>query len=281
MQNCTLCPRQCGVNRFQGETGVCRTGDEAVVASYGPHFGEESVLVGRKGSGTLFFTHCNLLCNFCQNYDISHRGAGKRKSPEALADIMMYLQSIGCHNINLVTPSHVVGHIIEALEIAAKQGLALPVVYNSSAYDAFKALQLLDGLIDIYMPDFKFWDQGIAEKTCGAGDYPEVARQAIKEMHRQVGDLVVDGAGIAQRGLLLRHLVLPEELAGTQEIMQFLAQQISSDTYVNIMGQYRPGGTALENKALGKRASSREIQQAVRYAQQAGLHRIDNLYKQI
>lgn len=281
MQNCTLCPRQCGVNRFYGETGVCRTGDEAVVASYGPHFGEESVLVGRKGSGTLFFTHCNLLCNFCQNYDISHRGAGKRKSPEALADIMMYLQSIGCHNINLVTPSHVVGHIIEALEIAAKQGLTLPVVYNSSAYDALKALQLLDGLIDIYMPDFKFWDQGIAEKICGAGDYPEVARQAIKEMHRQVGDLVVDGAGIAQRGLLLRHLVLPEELAGTQEIMQFLAQQISSDTYVNIMGQYRPGGTALENKALGKRASSREIQQAVRYAQHAGLHRIDNLYKQI
>ncbi len=278
LESCRLCPRQCGVNRRRNETGICRTGYRAVVASYGPHFGEENVLVGHSGSGTIFFSYCNLLCNFCQNYDISHHGAGETKSAEALAQIMIYLQGIGCHNINLVTPSHVVAQILQAIDIAIDLGLTIPLVYNSSAYDGLRALQLVDGLIDIYMPDIKFFDSELAEKTCDAGDYPNSAKTAVREMHRQVGDLQIDENGIARQGLLVRHLVLPEDLAGSRDIMRFISQELSEHTYVNIMGQYRPCGQAVEIGPLRRRPSSEEIQQAVDAAKHEGLYRIDGLH---
>ena len=251
LNGCTLCPRACGVDRTAGETGVCRTGAEAWVSSYGPHFGEEAPLTGTRGSGTIFFTHCNLLCLFCQNYDISHGGEGEPVDVRGLARIMLLLEERGCHNINLVTPSHVVPQILAALKPAVEGGLSVPLVFNSSGYDSVETLALLDGIIDIYMPDFKFWDADLAEEACGAGDYPDVARKALIEMHRQVGDLVIDDSGIARRGLLVRHLVLPRGMAGTGEIMRFIAERISRNTYVNIMPQYHPCGRAAEIDGLG------------------------------
>jgi len=274
LKNCHLCPRNCGVDRTSNETGICKTGVRAVVASYAPHFGEEAPLVGRYGSGTIFFTHCNLLCNFCQNYDISHEGHGIEVSNSHLARIILELQDMGCHNINFVTPSHVIPQILAALEIAVEHGLNVPLVYNTGAYDHVESLQLLDGIIDIYMPDFKFWDSKVAKETCKASDYPEKSQSAIKEMYRQVGDLQIEDA-IATRGLLVRHLVLPNELAGTKQIMQFLANEISTNTYVNIMPQYRPCGTAINHKDLSRNITNEEFESAIGIARQEGLHRLD------
>lgn len=274
LKNCHLCPRNCGVDRTVGETGICKTEVRAVVASYAPHFGEEAPLVGRNGSGTIFFTHCNLLCNFCQNYDISHEGHGIEVSNSHLARIMLELQQMGCHNINFVTPSHVIPQILAAMEIAIEHGLNVPLVYNTGSYDHVESLQLLDGIIDIYMPDFKFWDSKVAEETCKAPDYPEKSQSAIKEMYRQVGDLLTKD-GIATRGLLVRHLVLPNELAGTKEIMQFLANEISTETYINIMPQYRPCGTAINHKDLSRPITNEEFESAIEITKLEGLYRLD------
>ncbi len=275
LRACTLCPRQCGVNRLEGETGVCNTGESALVASFNAHFGEESPLVGRNGSGTIFFTHCNLMCNFCQNYDISHESAGQQVVDEQLADMMVSLQKAGCHNINFVTPTHVIYPLLVALPIAIEKGLSVPLVYNSGGYDAVESLKILDGVIDIYMPDFKFWDAAIAKQTCDAEDYPDVARKAVLEMHRQVGDLKIDSGGVAQRGLLVRHLVLPQDLAGTRMVMRFIAREVSKDTYVNIMPQYRPCGRAHEVQALSKSLSTADYQKALISAEKEGVTRLD------
>lgn len=276
LQDCTLCPRQCHVNRLAGQTGVCNTAQYAWVSSYGPHFGEEAPLVGRNGSGTIFFTHCNLLCNFCQNFDISHQGLGAEVTAAQLAEIMLSLQQRGCHNLNFVTPSHVVPQILAALQIAIEQGLCVPLIYNTGAYDQVETLKILDGVFDIYMPDFKFWDPEVAKHACNAPDYPEVARRAIQEMHHQVGDLVIGASGIAERGLLIRHLVMPGGLAGSPDIMRWLAQSVSTNTYVNIMFQYRPCGDAFEISELAQRPSEKDFSMAVQAAKEAGITRLDN-----
>lgn len=275
LADCTLCPRQCGVDRTIGETGYCQTGSKTVVAGFDAHFGEEAPLVGEHGSGTIFFTHCNLLCNFCQNYDISHQGVGRSVSDHGLADIMLSLQSSGCHNINFVTPSHVVPQILSALSTAAGKGLNIPLVYNSSGYDALETLQILDGVIDIYMPDFKFWDSEIADQTCQAPDYPDIAKTTLIEMHRQVGDLSMDENGIAISGLLVRHLVMPRDIANTEKIMAFIASRISPDTYVNIMPQYRPCGKASRIEALNRTITTKEYEKALSMATDAGIRRLD------
>jgi putative pyruvate formate lyase activating enzyme len=275
IRNCTLCPRECRVDRLNGKLGICQTSDKAMVSSYNPHFGEETPLVGRHGSGTIFFTHCNLLCTFCQNYEISHEGEGSMVSDQKLAAMMLGLQKMGCHNINFVTPTHVVPQILGALEIAIDRGLSIPLVYNSGGYDRVSTLRLLEGLFDIYMPDFKFWDSEVAEKTCQAPDYPQVAREALIEMHRQVGDLVIDEEGIARKGLLVRHLVLPEKLAGTREIMRFIATEISGNTYVNVMPQYRPCGRAWEIKGLSRSLTGAEFEEALAEAESEGIKRLD------
>ncbi len=275
MEKCTLCPRACGANRLVGETGHCRTGRKAKVAGFNAHFGEEGPLVGRYGSGTIFLSSCNLLCIFCQNYDISHLAQGTEVEPDQMAAMMLHLAERGCHNINFVTPTHMVPQIIEALIPAIEQGLEVPLVYNSGGYDSKETLQLLDGIFDIYMPDFKFWEARWAGRFCNAPDYREVATESIKEMHRQVGDLVLDGEGIAVKGLLVRHLVMPEKVAGTPEIMEFLAGEISPNTYVNVMDQYRPCGRADEDEYINRRLTSREYKDAVEAAQKAGLTRLD------
>jgi putative pyruvate formate lyase activating enzyme len=275
LKECTLCPRKCKVDRISDEPGICKTGKHAWVSSFNPHFGEESPLVGSNGSGTIFFTHCNLLCIFCQNFDISHEGHGSQVSSEELAKMMLVLQDRGCHNINFVTPSHVVPQILSAIDIAVDQGLCVPLIYNTGGYDSLDTLKLLDGVIDIYMPDFKFWDPAIAEKTCKAADYPEAARLAVFEMHRQVGDFVTDDAGIARRGLLVRHLVLPAGLAGTRDIMRFIATNISKNTYVNIMPQYRPCGRAGEVKELSAALSTDGFKEALLAAEEEGITRLD------
>ena len=275
LRSCVLCPRKCQVDRLANQTGVCKTGKNAWVSSYNAHFGEEAPLVGRGGSGTIFFTHCNLRCNFCQNYDISHQGIGEEVSDTKLAQMMLLLQQQGCHNINFVTPSHVAPQILSALEKAIAGGLAIPLVYNTGGYDRVETLRLLEGVFDIYMPDFKFWRPDVAKRTCNAPDYPEVARQAIQEMHRQVGDLVMDETGIAQRGLLIRHLVMPRGLAGTREIMRFIARQISPNTYVNVMAQYRPCGEAHNIPELAARLSTTEFESAFQAAKEEGITRLD------
>jgi len=275
LKSCMLCPRKCGVDRLAGKTGFCKTGKFAWVSSYGPHFGEEAPLVGTRGSGTIFFTHCNLLCLFCQNFDISHQGMGQEVTDNELADIMLTLQNQGCHNINFVTPSHVVPQILAALEIAAAHGLDIPLIFNTGGYDRIATLKLLDGIFDIYMPDFKFWESQVAESSCQAADYPEVARSALAEMHRQVGDLQIDDAGIARRGLLIRHLVLPGGLAGTRQVMRFIARKLSPSSYVNVMSQYRPCGRADEIKGLESHLSPGDYKNAVRAAQEEGITRLD------
>ena len=275
LKECHLCPRECAVDRLSGETGVCQTGNQAVVSSFSPHYGEEDPLVGKNGSGTIFFSGCSLLCVFCQNYDISHQLDGDTFSSDALANTMLSLQHIGCHNINFVTPSHVVPHILVGLNLAIEGGLRIPLVYNSSGYDKVETLALLDGIVDIYMPDFKFWEETVADEVCQAPDYPHVARAAIKEMHRQVGDLVTDENGIARRGLLIRHLVLPEGMAGTRDVMRFLAQKVSPNSYVNIMAQYRPCGRSLEVSSLGRRITNKEYDDAVTTALKEGITRLD------
>ncbi|MGA1821986.1 MAG: radical SAM protein [Thermoplasmatota archaeon] len=273
--SCTVCPRNCGVDRTIGETGFCRMGRKAVVASYGPHFGEERPLVGRSGSGTIFFSGCNLACQYCQNWDISQRISGRETDPQDLAGIMMKVQGFGCHNINLVSPSHVVPQFLEALDYACMKGLEIPIVYNTGGYDSLETLKILDGIVDIYMPDMKYSDPSLGSELSLVPEYPKVNRAAVKEMHRQVGDLVMDGDGVARRGLLVRHLVLPNGAAGTEEIVRFLADEISPNTYVNIMDQYRPEYKAMEHPIVDRRLSSSEFGKAVRSAREAGLHRLD------
>ena len=260
---------------MKGELGFCETGRKAAVASCNAHFGEESPLVGRSGSGTIFLSSCNLLCTFCQNQEISHGKEGAEVGPEQMALMMVQLSRAGCHNINFVTPTHVVPQILEALPYAVETGLRVPLVYNSSGYDSAETLKLLDGVFDIYMPDFKFWDNRWAGKYCQAPDYREVAIAALREMHRQVGDLVVDEAGIAHRGLLVRHLVMPNQVAGTEEIMEFLAEEISPNTYVNVMDQYKPCGSAHRDEFISRRLHSTEYRDAVTAAKKAGLERLD------
>lgn len=274
LRRCRLCPRNCEVDRLAGETGICNTGELPRVSSYFPHFGEEPPLVGFCGSGTIFFSYCNLKCIFCQNYTISHFGEGSEVSSCTLAGMMLELQGSGCHNINFVTPTHVVPQILHALSIAVERGLCIPLVYNTGGYDSVETLQLLDGVIDIYMPDIKYTSGKISKRLSKAEDYPEVAKAAILEMHRQVGDLRVDERGIAYRGLLVRHLVLPGGLAGTREAMRFLAREVSPDTYVNIMDQYYPYFKAKDHPVINRRITSEEYQEAIRIAQEEGLRRI-------
>ncbi len=276
LRDCTLCPRQCHADRLSGDLGTCRTGELAGVSSYTPHFGEESPISGIHGSGTIFFTHCNLLCNFCQNYDISHEGRGQPVMPGELADMMLTLQAMGCHNINFVTPSHVVPQILQSLILAVEGGLHIPLVYNTGGYDLVPTLEQLDGIVDIYMPDFKFWNREIAKETCAAPDYSDYARSAVAEMHRQVGDLVLNDSGIAERGLLIRHLVMPKGLAGTRQIMEFLSREISPGTYVNIMPQYRPCGKAWDHPSLRRPISLEEYREALQEASRAGITRFDH-----
>lgn len=274
LRECNICPRRCRVNRLENKLGVCKVGKLPKVSSYNPHFGEESPLVGTHGSGTIFITSCNLGCVFCQNYDISHLGEGYEVSFERFALMMIELQNMGCHNINFVTPTHVVPHILEALSIAIREGLHIPLVYNTGGYDLVETLQLLEGIFDIYMPDFKFSDSDVAAKWCKARDYPQVAMKAIKEMHRQVGDLVVNDRGIAERGLIVRHLVMPHGLAGTRKVMQFLAQTISSNTYVNLMDQYHPCGLAHKYPEINRRVSDKEFEEAIQIAHEEGITRL-------
>ncbi len=279
LADCDLCARYCRVNRLQTiEGAVCRTGERAVVHSYGPHHGEEDCLRGSAGSGTIFFTWCSLRCVFCQNWDISQKGMGKPVAPEALAAMMLALQAQGCHNINLVTPSHVVAQIIAAVHLAAQKGLRLPLVYNTGGYDSPEALHLLDGIVDIYMPDMKYGDSRLARRYSKVRDYVEVNRAAVKEMHRQVGDLVLDERGVARRGLLVRHLVLPENIAGTDAVLAFLAREISPNTYLNLMDQYRPCYRADEYPELARPITEEEYRAARAAASRYGITRLDERY---
>lgn len=271
LASCTLCPRQCKKDRTKNEKGYCSTGKKAVVSSWAPHFGEEPQLVGNKGSGTIFFSNCNLKCIFCQNYDISIQGMGQEADDEQIASIMLYLQNTGCHNINLVTPSHVVPQILKALDIAIDCGLNIPLVYNCSGYESIDTLRILKDVIDIYMPDFKFWKPALSKKYCHAPDYPQTARKAIKEMADQVGDLKVDKNGIACSGLLVRHLVMPGNLEDTCHILKFLKEKISPHTHVNIMSQYRPMGDAFKVKELSRPVTPEEFRKALHMAKKLNL----------
>jgi len=266
---CRICPHECKVNRRE-KPGICRVGYSPVVASFGPHFGEEAPLVGHGGSGTIFFAGCNLLCVFCQNYDISHGARGIEMVPERLADVMCALEHSGCHNVNFVTPTHFAAPLAEAILIARERGLTVPTVYNSSGYDKVETLRELEGLIDIYMPDVKFASSEAASALTTAAEYGEVARAAVREMHRQVGDLVIRD-GLAVRGLLVRHLVLPRGLAGTREVVDFLVREVSPDTYINVMGQYRPCHEARRVPEIARRPTHEEIEEAFDIARRAGL----------
>ena len=277
LKECTLCPRECRVDRTAGQAGFCKTGDRLFISSYGPHFGEEKPLVGRFGSGTIFMGNCNLGCIFCQNYSISHLGEGVGMTCEKLADIMLSLQKEGCHNINLVTPTHQMPMLLRSLFIASEKGLKVPIVYNCGGYESLHAIQLLEGIVDIYMPDFKYSDPAIAKKYSGAENYPDAAKAAIREMHRQVGDLLTDKRGIALRGLLVRHLVLPGGIAGTSEVVKFIADNISKNTYINIMDQYHPCHKAFGHPPLDRRLTNQEYAEAVQMAEDAGLKRIDGV----
>jgi putative pyruvate formate lyase activating enzyme len=277
LEKCRVCPWNCEIDRLADRTKVCRTGRYARVGSYFPHFGEEDCLRGWNGSGTIFFSWCNLRCVFCQNFDLSQQGEGREVRPGELAEMMLTLQAKGCHNINFVTPEHVVPQILEALPLAIRGGLRLPIVYNTSAYDSLESIRLMEGIVDVYMPDFKFWDQELSKRYVKARDYPDAARAAIKEMHRQVGPLVFDRFGLARRGLLVRHLVMPGGTAGTEAIMRFLATEISPDTYVNIMAQYYPAGKvdADNYPEINRMVAPDEYQDALRIAIEAGLTRLD------
>ena len=270
---CRVCPRDCGVDRLADKTATCKTGRYAQVSSYFAHLGEEDCLRGWRGSGTIFFNMCNLRCVFCQNYDISQVHRGQEVGPADLAAMMLELQGNGCHNINFVTPEHVVPQVLEALVIAVEAGLRLPIVYNTSAYDSPDSLRLLDGVVDIYMPDFKLWDANLAARYLKAKDYPQVARRVIKEMHRQVGPLKFDEHGLAKRGVLVRHLVMPGLLDDSCRILQFLAGEVAPDTYVNVMAQYHPAWQISTDKypELNRPLTTAEYTQAVRIAEQTGL----------
>ena len=278
LQGCVLCPRRCGADRLAGKAATCQTGRYARVASTFAHFGEEDCLRGWSGSGTIFFSLCSLRCVFCMNYDISQQGAGADVTPEQLARMMLALQAQECHNINLVSPEHVAPQILEALLLAVEGGLRLPIIYNTSGYDAPESLRLIDGVVDIYMPDFKIWGSAAALKYLMAAGYPEAARRAILEMHRQVGDLQLDEDGLARRGLLVRHLVMPGGIAGTRDIMEFLAREVSPATYVNIMDQYHPAwkATSGEYHEIDRPITEQEYQEATSAARLAGLRRLDD-----
>ena len=276
LESCRLCPRGCGVDRLKGEKGFCSSTDKLKVHTAHLHFGEEKPLVGRGGSGTIFFSNCNLLCCFCQNWEINHRGDGNYITHEQLAFMMLELQKRGAHNINLVTPTHVVPHIVKALRIASSKGLRLPLVYNTGAYDNVEVIRMLDGIVDIYLPDFKYQDGTLAGKySSGASDYPAVAAEVIKEMHRQVGILEVDDEGVARRGLIIRHLVMPDNIAGTDRFVQWVARDLSPDTYVNIMDQYRPCGLAYKEKTLTRCITQAEYEASVEAAHEEGITRLD------
>ena len=277
LASCRVCPRDCRVDRLANKTAACKTGRYARVSGYFAHFGEEDCLRGWNGSGTIFFSWCNLRCQFCQNYDISQIGHGEETRSERLAEMMLELQAMGCHNINFVTPEHVVPQILEALIFAVEGGLRLPIVYNTSAYDSMESLRQMDGVVDIYMPDFKIWDSRMALKYLLAKDYPEAARRAIKEMHRQVGELKMDENGLAKRGVLVRHLVMPGSVTGSREIMKFLAREVSPHTYVNVMAQYYPAGKVSREKypEINRGITSQEYANAFDAARKAGLYRFD------
>jgi len=272
LRECKLCARECGVNRLEGEKGFCKSGKLAIISSAGPHFGEEPPLVGSHGSGTIFLTNCNLGCVFCQNYDISHLGDGKEVDSAYLARAMLSLQSMGCHNINFVTPTHYVPQILDALLIAVKECLNVPLVYNCGGYESLKTLKLLDGVFDIYMPDIKYSDNSTAEKYSKAPGYFDVVTEAISEMHRQVGDLVINEHGIAEKGLLVRHLVLPNNLAGTEKVIEYISR-LSKNTYLNIMAQYRPQYKASSYPELNRRVTSEEYANVILLAERAELTR--------
>lgn len=277
LEACRVCPWDCEINRLEDKWKVCRTGRYARVSSYFAHFGEEDCLRGTRGSGTIFFSWCNLRCVFCQNFDISQQEAGSTVTPEQLGKMMLELQDIGCHNINWVTPEHVVPQILEALPYAIKGGLRLPIVYNTSAFDSMESLKQMDGIVDIYMPDFKYWSKDKSKYYLKTPRYPEVARSVIMEMYRQVGDLKLDKNGMAKRGMIVRHLVMPGGLEETREIMRFLSIQVSQNTYVNIMDQYYPSGKVDENKycEINRRINEQELQQAYEVAKDEGLWRFD------
>lgn len=270
---CLLCPHKCGVHRLEGQRGKCRLGTETLVASASPHFGEEAPLVGERGSGTIFFSSCNLACVFCQNYEISHFRGGDELTAEQLAGVMLRLQRLGCHNINLVTPTHVVHAIVRALAIAAPRGLRIPLVYNCGGYESVESLRLLEGVVDIYMPDIKYSSNDEALRYSGVKDYWERAKEAVREMHRQAGDLEIDGNGVARRGVLVRHLVMPGDIAGTARVLEFIARDISRDTYVNVMDQYRPCFKASRIPELSRTLSRSEYLQSITEARRAGLSR--------
>lgn len=276
-----MCPRDCGVNRLENRWAACKTGRYAIVDCHFPHFGEEYCLRGWKGSGTIFFSHCNLRCVFCQNYEISQDVAPgpavAGSPPEAIAGMMLELQRQGCHNINFVTPEHVVAQIIEAVAIAFERGLNIPIVYNTSAYDALESIELMDGIADIYMPDFKFWSAEPSKLYMKAEGYPDAAREAIRAMHRQVGDLVIADDGLARRGLLIRHLVMPGMLDETRSILEWVATELGTNTYINLMDQYHPAGkvSATQYSQINRRTLSSEFLEAKRIAWSLGLHRLD------
>ncbi len=276
LSDCALCGRQCHADRSQqgDEKSYCHGGRQAVVSSAAPHHGEEDSLRGWAGSGTIFFAHCNLRCVFCQNFDISFEGRGRAVGPRQLAEMMLALQNSGCHNVNFVTPSHVVPQILEGLLVAAGRGLHLPIVYNTGGYDWLDTLRLLDGVVDIYMPDLKFWDEDLSGHLANAPDYHEVACRAVKEMHRQVGDMLLDKQGLARRGLLVRHLVMPGGLEDTRRIMRFLARELSPDTLVNVMPQYHPAGYAHRYPAINRPLEIEEYRKALDIAKEEGLRRV-------
>ena len=268
---CEICPRKCGVKRLEGERGFCRSGEEVIVSSYNAHFGEEPPLVGNFGSGTIFFTNCNLKCVYCQNYPISQLGNGNKVSLSELAKIMLALQKRKCHNINLVTPTHFVPQILKSLKSAIKMGLHIPIVYNTSGYDSVNTLKLLDGVVDIYLPDARYADDEIARKYSSAPDYFEIMKKALKEMYRQVGDLSLNRMGIARSGLIVRHLVLPDGLSGTKKIMRFIAREISPHTYISLMAQYFPAYQAEQFPLLSRRINREEYREALQAFEEEGL----------
>lgn len=279
LRSCTACPRNCHVNRLENEAKVCRVGRHAKVSAAFPHFGEEDCLRGWRGSGTIFFSWCNLKCVFCQNWDTSNEGVGREVDAGELAAMMLELQAQGCHNINFVSPEHVAPQMLEALPIAIERGLRLPIVYNTSAYDSLHTLRLLDGVVDLYMPDFKYWSALPSARYLKAKDYPEVARAAILEMHRQVGELEIDEDGLARRGVLLRHLVMPGGLEESARIFEWISAELSPDTYVNVMAQYHPAGRVLMEPErypeLARPLHEQEYLEALRLARAAGLRRLD------
>jgi len=277
MESCQLCPRKCGVNRLEGMSGFCHSpGSTLVVSAFHPHFGEERPLVGTGGSGTIFITHCNLRCVFCQNWEISQRGMGSKCALDDFAAMMLLLQETGCHNINFVTPTHYSALILKALVIAAEKGLRLPIVYNTSGWERLEILEVLDGIVDIYLPDFKYWDSDMSAKySSGAENYPEVTKDAILEMHRQVGIAKPTKDGIMQRGLMIRHLVMPNNVAGSEKIMEWIAENLPKDTYVNIMAQYTPRFKAYDYPEISRRLTSEEYTKVVKRAQEVGLTNLD------